>query len=369
MTNIQTNYRQKNKNKLYNRKKEITQIQYYINGLKADISQNILLSGPNGIGKTSLLEKIIKENPNNYYITYIDLEKYNNPFIKNMDEHIISKILDKTIKTIISNKNTSDEIKEKLIDIKNNENDKIYEISTITGISISKYLSFYENLKNQTFNLAQKIIENEENVDGHVIILENIEAIENEIIEDIINTTKIPKKNTSYIYSCNLNHKLEDMIKHDQKIVEIELEKFSLEELEEYIENNSNIKLSREALKRFADKTHSIPIYVNSFLNLLDDNRLYDKDEIQEIYENSIDQIHTRTIITYSQLNVQEKEILNHMLGEEYTSWTELHKKLPFNKGTLTKYLKTLLNKSIIEKDKRRYYIKDIMLKEYLKNN
>jgi Cdc6-like AAA superfamily ATPase len=57
----------------YNRNKDINKINFYLSGLHEDISQQLLITGYRGVGKTFLLHKIIKDINPNFLITYIDI--------------------------------------------------------------------------------------------------------------------------------------------------------------------------------------------------------------------------------------------------------------------------------------------------------
>jgi len=59
----------------FNRKKEMEQINANLSLLEKDVANQILITGHRGVGKTFLLKKLLKEQPDKYLTCYIDLSK------------------------------------------------------------------------------------------------------------------------------------------------------------------------------------------------------------------------------------------------------------------------------------------------------
>ncbi len=61
----------------YNRKKDIKKINNYLNILEDDVSEQLLITGYRGVGKTFLLKKIMKDLNPNFLVCYMDISKIN----------------------------------------------------------------------------------------------------------------------------------------------------------------------------------------------------------------------------------------------------------------------------------------------------
>ena len=91
----------------YNRTNEIELLNANLSLLEKGIPNQYLLTGYRGIGKTSLLKKILKHQPKKYLTTYIDLSAiYGQQKGKITEEEIIKEILHQIEETLEENSTT-----------------------------------------------------------------------------------------------------------------------------------------------------------------------------------------------------------------------------------------------------------------------
>ncbi|MBE6499677.1 MAG: hypothetical protein E7Z80_03895 [Methanobrevibacter thaueri] len=69
----------------------------------------------------------------------------------------------------------------------------------------------------------------------------------------------------------------------------------------------SEIKFAERGFERFYKCTQGIPLYINSFYNLMDSNQIYTSELVKEIFFNNMDQILIMQVKVWRSLN--EKEI------------------------------------------------------------
>lgn len=87
----------------YNRKNDIKLISMYINALKDNLSSQLLITGPRGVGKTFLLKKILKDQKNDIITIYIDINQIYGENKGHIDESIVLKKLMNELLQFINN--------------------------------------------------------------------------------------------------------------------------------------------------------------------------------------------------------------------------------------------------------------------------
>ena len=152
------------------------------------------------------------------------------------------------------------------------------------------------------------------------------------------------------------------------RMIQINIEPFTKNETRSYFnEKFPEITFSDEGFNRFFEYTKGIPMYINSFYNLLSSHEIYDEKQIDYIFFNCMDQILVMWIRIWVALNKYEKRILYAMLNKKTSSWSDLKRELNMSPATLSKYLKALLDNGIIKYDGN-YSFEDLMLKTWLNN-
>ena len=72
-------------------------------------------------------------------------------------------------------------------------------------------------------------------------------------------------------------------------------------------------------------------------------------------------------LYVWGTLNSIEKEIIIYMVENENVSWSKLNNEFSYAKSTITKYIRSLLNKGIIMYTyEGKYVLSDLMLKKWL---
>ena len=134
------------------------------------------------------------------------------------------------------------------------------------------------------------------------------------------------------------------------RMIQIDIEPFTKKETELYFkERFSEIKFSKDGFDRLYEYTKGIPMYINSFYNVLSANELYDAESIDYIFLNNMNQILVMWIRIWATLNEYEKEIVCGMLNKEGLTWSELINDLDISVATFNKYIKTLGDSKIFQ--------------------
>ena len=95
----------------YNRKEDLNKLNFYLSSLNNNISQRLLITGIRGIGKTFILQKILKDSPENFITCYLDISQvYAENFGKLTEETLLIELLD-TMAGAIKNKGKFKETK------------------------------------------------------------------------------------------------------------------------------------------------------------------------------------------------------------------------------------------------------------------
>ena len=153
------------------------------------------------------------------------------------------------------------------------------------------------------------------------------------------------------------------------RLIQITIEPFTKQETKNYFNNNLNdIKFTEDGFDRFYECTRGIPLYINSFYNVLSQNEVYDEEKIKKTFMLNMEQILWKTSRIWGSLNDYEKEIVEVLIDYKGLTWTELFDQVSFTKKTLNKYLEDLRNKGIIEYKDKEYYIADKMLITWLRH-
>ncbi len=367
----------------YNRTKDIKKINYYLNILEEDISEQLLITGYRGVGKTFLLQKIMSEINPNFLICYLDISKIyaqNQGELK--EENVLLELLNIMNETIL-------EIKEKNIQ-------KIHETisnlcdsfkltkynfkdaESILEIPLSEMENDYEKLSKLVMEYPQIIVNKTDNIKGFIIIIDEFQLLKKlnnpERFFWLIRYYTQFQDNVSYIFTGSTS-RLSDVVEmingesgaFGGHMVQININPFTKEETQSYFKDKlRDIKFTEDGFERFYQYTRGIPVYINSFYNILDSNIEYDKKLIEETFLEHMDQIVVMWIKIWGTLHKYEKEIIINLIEDKTLTWTKLNEKTNFSKPTLNKYLTSLEDKGIVVYKNNEYYVEDQMLTNWL---
>ena len=368
----------------YNRTEEIKRIKYILNSLNESIPQQLLLVGYRGVGKSYLLKKIKKELPDTLLSINIDISKiYSINKSKITPEKILLHFLEEINKEYLEKTGTKDKIIHQIKTHFQKLQIKDFDFNQMTKISeipIPKTNLNYEKLSKFVMQLPQKIVDENENITGFIIILDEFQMLRKLDNPDsffwLIRSFNQHQHNVSYVFTGSLS-KTSNIIESlngetgafGGRLIQITIEPFTKQETKNYFNNNLNdIKFTEDGFDRFYECTRGIPLYINSFYNVLSQNEVYDEEKIKNTFMLNMEQILWKISRIWGSLNDYEKEIVEVLIDYKGLTWTELFDQVSFTKKTLSKYLEDLRNKGIIEYKDKEYYIADKMLITWLRH-
>lgn len=365
----------------YNRKNDIKKLKYQIDSLNYSLPQQILLTGYRGVGKTYLLKKIMTEIEPNIVCTYIDIAQI---YARTKEELTIEKVLIELLKEMnksIQSKNYKNKYKAKITELIDNLKLKKYDlhdITTILDIPIPKAETNYEKLSQFVMEFPQKIVDKLDELNGFVIIIDEFQMLRKINHLDkffwLIRSYNQTQHNVSYIFTGSISRS-SDIINElngesgafGGRLQQITINPFSKEETKAYFRDKmSEIKFTEEGFERFYKCTRGIPLYINSFYNVMDSNQIYTPEIVKKTFFTNMEQILIMWIKIWSSLNNHEKNIVEQLVEEDSLTWSELLEKTNISRGTFNKYLTNLKDKGILSYRNQKYSIEDDMLKTWL---
>ena len=368
----------------YNRKNDIKKINLQINSIYEDLPNQLLITGNRGVGKTFLLKKILNDQPDTTLTTYIDISKLyaNNKQIT--EEEVLKEILVSIHESIKKNKLIYDKFQKNINYYIKNLKIRNYEINdtnTIFNIPIPKIKDNYKELSKFVMELPQQIISSTDILNGFIIVIDEFQFLR--YVENpqaffwLFRSYLQDQSNICYIFTGSVS-KTAEIIEElngqtgafGGRMIQIDIEPFTKEETFNYIkEKSDNILFTDDGFERFYQCTRGIPAYINTFCNVLANDKKYTSEMVKESFILQMDQIVIMWLYIWGSLNDYEKTIVKLITDYDELTWNDLLSKTGFSKSTLTKYIESLNNKAILEySNNKTYSLSDQMLKTWLKH-
>lgn len=366
----------------YNRTEDIKKIGYYLNSLEMGISQSLLIRGVRGVGKTFLLQKLKRDSKKNFLVSYMDISR-----IVGFDDtqltaqSVLLELLDEMNNAIYDKINDGKKITFLLKKLINKLKIKDFSFSKgthIAEIPIPATEDNYKKISKFVMEYPQNVVEDIDGIDGFIIIIDEfqmLKKLENpESFFWLLRSYSQFQSNVSYVMSGSISQTSDaiEMLNgatgaFGGRMIQINIDPFTKKETKSYFNDRfPEITFTDDGFNRFYEYTKGIPMYINSFYNVLSSHETYDEELIDYIFLNNMDQILVMWIRIWGTLNKYEKRIICTMLNKENISWSELERKLDMSPATLTKYIKTLQDKGIIKYYGGNYNFEDLMLKTWL---
>lgn len=365
----------------YNRKEELTKLNYLLKPLEHDASNQILVNGYRGVGKSFLLMKLILDLPDNFLTAYIDVSKiYGIQMGDITEEKILHSLLEEMGKSV--EKKIPDKIYDQVKSILPKIRNKTYDFKNagnVLGIGIPKIDDDYERLSHFVMEFPQKLIDKLDDKDGFVIIIDEFQFLGKlknpEAFFWMIRSYTQNQDNVSYIFtgstasSSDIIHKINGIKgAFGGRMLQFIVEPFTKETTRGYIQEMvGELNFTSDGFECFYSYTRGFPAYINSFCNVMRGTKTYDEKLVSETFYTKIDQIAIIWMGIWATLNHREKHLITILVEQGPQSWKDISEQSGFSPNTLSKYLDSLKNKGIISHLDRKYRVDDHMLSSWLK--
>lgn len=368
----------------YNRKKELKTLKYYLNALNQDISEQILVTGFRGVGKTYLLKKLLDDLPDNILTAYVDVSRVFGSQKGKLKEELIMNYLLESMNNTLKNRSGKLETIYKTVEkFSNKLKLKKYDFKdagSMLGIPIPNTEDDYQKLSRFVMEFPQKIVESSPDIKGFAIVIDEFQLLAE--LENpasffwLIRSYTQNQDNVSYIFtgSTAKSSEIVEMINGASgafggRMLQFNVDPFTPEETKGYLKDKvPEIQLTEDGFNRFYHCTRGIPAYINSFCNTMSAGENYDDKMVKETFLKKMDQISVMWISIWGTLTPKEKKLLISLVKSGPQKWSKLLENVDLSRNTLSKYLDILKNKGIITfNDTAGYQIADSMLSSWIK--
>lgn len=368
----------------YNRKKELINLNSFINTLNQNVANQILVTGYRGVGKSFLLKKFIKDIPDNILTAYIDISHIYGTQKGNLQEEQIMQVLLEEMNNAIRDeddilKKSYNAVKDLIWKIRKNNYD-FKEAGSILGIAIPDINDNYQKLSKFVMEYPQKIVDKSEGqVNGFVIVIDEFQFIGTlnspEAFLWLFRSSTQEQDNVSYIFtgSTSTTSEIVDKINgingaFGNRMIQFNVDPFTKKDTKSYLkEKVPEIQFTDSGLERFYNCTRGYPAYINSFCNIMSADIIYSEKKVIDEFYGKLEQVAVKWITIWSSLSNHEKCIVSTIIENGPLKWNELLKKVDFSDGTLNKNLIKLKNKGILSHSGKLYKIDDHMLSAWIK--
>lgn len=368
----------------FNRVKDINMINTQISTVRLDIPPQLLITGYRGVGKTFLLKKILNDQSSDILTAFIDLsEIVGRRKGKLTEEWVLKEILNTINETISKDqkfyKKFANIIKSNIQKLQLKDYD-FSDASHILDIPIPVIEDNYDRLSKFVMELPQKIVDENDNINGFIIVIDEFQLLKNVEKHDaffwLIRSYMQKQFNVGYIFTGSVSRTSDviTMINGQEgafggRLIQINIDPFTFDETKRYIEEKSNnLKFTDEGFERFYACTRGIPLYINSLSTILPNNMVCDEEIIRQALQFNIDQVAMMWIYIWGRMAQGEKDFIIYLLENNGASRQKLDNELGYAKSSISRFIDSLSNQGIIEfsKDKN-FVLADKMLATWLK--
>ena len=367
----------------FNRKEDIKKIEYQINAVKYSLPQQLLLLGVRGVGKTYLLKKIIDDCDSSIVCSYIDMQQV---YSLEKDDLSIEMVLIELLNCMdasIADEDYGLSFRSKVVHLVERLKLKDYDFSDcaeLFNIPIPRVDDDYKKLARFVMEFPQRVVDEVDGVEGFVIVIDEFQMLSEVDHLDkffgLIRSFSQFQHNVSYVFTGSISSRSDviESVNGDSgafggRLQQITIEPFSKEETRAYFDEcMSEIRFTEDGFDRFYKCTRGIPLYINSFYNVMDSGEVYDAVLVRDAFFSNMEQILIKWVKIWSGLSSSEKEIVKVLVEDNFLSWTDLLAALSFSRNTFNKYLSGLIRKGILAYVDGKYFIEDEMLMIWLKH-
>lgn len=368
----------------FNRVKDINMINTQISTVRLDIPPQLLITGYRGVGKTFLLKKILNDQSSDILTAFIDLsEIVGRRKGKLTEEWVLKEILNTINETISKDqkfyKKFANIIKSNIQKLQLKDYD-FSDASHILDIPIPVIEDNYDRLSKFVMELPQKIVDENDNINGFIIVIDEFQLLKNVEKPDaffwLIRSYMQKQFNVGYIFTGSVSRTSDviTMLNGQEgafggRLIQINIDPFTFDETKRYIEEKSNnLKFTDEGFERFYACTRGIPLYINSLSTILPNNMVCDEEIIRQALQFNIDQVAMMWIYIWGRMAQGEKDFIIYLLENNGASRQKLDNELGYAKSSISRFIDSLSNQGIIEfsKDKN-FVLADKMLATWLK--
>ena len=371
----------------FNRTDKLNLITNILKTTELGSSPDLFLIGVRGVGKKTLMRKILHGFEKEYLVIRVDISKSTvcsgNIITR---QSFMELFYNQTIKACLEHD----------LDMFSN---KIGELLEINGILADNSVkgddmpipqlcndNNYPEVSEFVMDLPQKIYEEySSTLKGVIVVIDEIHKIKN-LNEDLngflwyLRSCIQDQGNVAYVLSGSMSI-LDQLVEavagntgaFGGRILTILLDEFSYEDTKKYLNQKAfYLDFTEEGLKKFYECTRGLPSYINTFGNLITHDELLTPDVVENELKLHLNVLLMPLINLWYTLTHQEQEIMVKLV-EKPLIRKELADELNVTIGSISKPLIKLQNLLLLDKDEYKYKIYDnlfqLWLREYFIEN